>query len=328
MQSISVCIIVGALHTSLIAAAGEIEVRGLALISGSVAESEDVSGIARVGRFLAVCADEGADLNLLRRRDDGSYAVQATMTVDDGGQEIDMEGLAADGNTLYVIGSHSRARDQVRAGLTRQENHERLAEIDRRRESEQLFRIQFSDDGDAEAIEPISLDDLIQADSILGPFRQVPSKENGVDIEGLTVRDGELYVGFRGPVLRDNFVPVMVFEFESPADYDLRFVQLGGHGIRGMATVSNGFLLIGGPVGDGDGTFELYHWNGDDSVPDEGEVPGRVTKLGRLPLPDDAEDAKPEGIELLEEADEHYDVLVVYDGVENGAPVVLRVSKQ
>ena len=88
------------------------------------------------------------------------------------------------------------------------------------------------------------------------------SKENGVHIEGIAVKGGVLYLGFRDPVFRDTYVPVMTRKFDDPADtHDLLFVRLGGRGLRSLACVSDGFLNIAGPVGDGPGSYQLYHWD-------------------------------------------------------------------
>jgi Protein of unknown function (DUF3616) len=95
------------------------------------------------------------------------------------------------------------------------------------------------------------LQGILKGDKILGPFTKIPSKENGTDIEGIAVKDETLFLGFRGPVRRENFVPVMVLQLDRPEDYELRFVNLDGHGIRDITAVENGFLIIGGPVGDG-----------------------------------------------------------------------------
>ena len=40
---------------------------------------------------------------------------------------------------------------------------------------------------------------MIAKSDVLAPFTRLPAKENGVDIEGIAVRDDLLYVGFRGP---------------------------------------------------------------------------------------------------------------------------------
>src|SRR5690606_34364046 len=136
-----------------------------------------------------------------------------------------------------------------------------------------------------------------------------PSKENGIDIEGIAYRQGQLFLGFRGPVLRENFATVMVLLMDDPTSYDLRFIQLGGRGIRDLTAVSDGFLVIGGPIGDGEGTYELYWWDGEDQIPGAGAPQGKVLRLGTL-----SSSAKAEGITVLSETDTTYEVLVVYDG--------------
>ena len=64
-------------------------------------------------------------------------------------------------------------------------------------------------------------------------FGSIASKENGIDAEGLAVRDQKLYIGFRGPVLRGNFTPILRCRFGSPiTEPEVLFVSLGGRGVR------------------------------------------------------------------------------------------------
>ena len=42
----------------------------------------------------------------------------------------------------------------------------------------------------------------LRKDPVLGPFVGLPSKENGLDIEGLAVRGDTVLLGLRGPVIR------------------------------------------------------------------------------------------------------------------------------
>lgn len=54
-----------------------------------------------------------------------------------------------------------------------------------------------------------------------------------MDIEGLAVRDGYLYVGFRGPILRENWVPVLKCQFATPiTEAELMYVNLNRQGFR------------------------------------------------------------------------------------------------
>ena len=182
------------------------------------------------------------------------------------------------------------------------------------------------------SIEKASLHRFIAADQVLKLFAPIPSKENGIDIEGL-VADGQgrLFVGLRGPVLRENWVPVIVLSLKTGSalsDFttEVRYVNLGGLGIRDLARADGGLLILAGPVGDAPPQAKLFFWNGKDGVPDSGKIE-RVTLLGDIPAPDEG---KAEGIALLQEDRpdrDSWDLLVVYDGVPNGAPARFQVTK-
>jgi len=141
----------------------------------------------------------------------------------------------------------------------------------------------------------------------LKTFSEIPSKENGVDIEGIAAKGDFLYLGFRGPAFRENWVPVMKLEFEDPEDYELLYVDLGGRGIRDITSVSDGFLLIAGPIGDGSASYQLYHWDGKDMIPGKDHNPedlGKLTLLGEIAPPVSTEPparAKAEGIVLAQD---------------------------
>ncbi|MFO0119910.1 MAG: DUF3616 domain-containing protein, partial [Cyanobium sp.] len=47
-----------------------------------------------------------------------------------------------------------------------------------------------------------ALSQVLAADPLIAPFLKIPSKENGLDIEGIAARAERLLVGLRGPVLR------------------------------------------------------------------------------------------------------------------------------
>ena len=122
--------------------------------------------------------------------------------------------------------------------------------------------------GNASPVEATSLGPILDADKVLGLFRDIPSKENGVDIEGIAVDGDDLYAGFRGPVLRGNFTPVLRFRFANPSTAtELLFVDLGSLAIRDLTKVRGGFLILAGPVGDGPGGFHLFFWDGRDCLP-------------------------------------------------------------
>lgn len=181
------------------------------------------------------------------------------------------------------------------------------------------------------SIEKTSLRDVLDNTEPFKSFRDIASKENGIDVEGLSVWNKHLYAGFRGPVLRGNFVPVLRFQFSSPIlNQEVLFVEMGGRGIRDLTTVDEGLLILAGPVGDGPGSYQLYLWNGEDMVPGIGapvrkDTPGLVL-IDDLPMPEEPT-AKAEGLAIVGETIDEWEILIVFDGLKNGHATRYQVQK-
>ena len=169
---------------------------------------------------------------------------------------------------------------------------------------------------------PKSLAPAIKAHSVLNGFTELASKENGIDIEGLAVKNGRLYFGFRGPVLRDEWVPIVATTWADPTTVDVLYVQLGGRGVRDIAAVDDGFLILAGPVGDGDGSYRVYFWNGKDQMSG-----GNGAKPQRLAEFSDLDGGKPEGLAVLNSSGKTYQILVVCDGLPKGGPTKWMLSR-
>jgi len=313
---------------------------------GGVKAPEDISAIGKLGALLVIGADEavGEDENqniiqFMEQAGDNSYKVSKDLLLfegnEDDGMEMDIEGIAVSGDLIYVIGSHSAKRTRIKESEKYETNREALRddEISPEKNRGWLYRAEINDDSDDQDVDGISLRDIIKDDDVLKTFFGLPSKENGVDIEGIGAKGDSLYLGFRGPVLRGNWAPVMKLEFEDPEKYELLFVNLGGRGIRGITSVSDGFLLIAGPVGDGPTSYELYHWDGKDMIPGEDRDPkdvGKLILLGEIEPPmsvDPPARAKAEGIVNLLQQGAEYDLIVVYDSGAKGAAQRFRVMK-
>lgn len=310
---------------------------------------DNVSAVAVNDGLLVVGADEGADV-LVFIGDAGGLEYQEVDTCvpldgrecgsERNGAEVDIEGIAWGKKHLYVVGSHSRARKKAEADKTPKQNRERLETVKIGPSREQLFRFKLDGSGKLDGkVKRISLRNLFANHPILAMFQTIPSKENGLDIEGLAVgkdEDGEeaLYLGFRGPVLRGNHAMVMVLEFDDGKFKDkkikdgpaLYFLNLGGRGIRGIAEAGgDGFLILGGPVGDAEADdpatrYAVYLWDGKSS--DLATKPRKP--LCHVPDPGAA---KAEGIEVLNKdrsAVQVYRLLVVYDGVAQGGPRIFE----
>jgi hypothetical protein len=289
-------------------------------------KNENISAIEVVRDLLIVGADEGNKIKVLKHNGEGYVVVRSIPLSND--KEIDIEGIACEGDTVYVVGSHSYKREQVKPNQSYEQNRKAIETVLPEPQRDQLFRFNLNADS---TIEKTSLRPIIERNDSNNPLRlfsRIPSKENGVDIEGVAVLGGLLYVGFRGPVLRDNWAPILKCKFAQPiTQADLVFVNLGGRGVRDLTCVKDGFLILAGPVGDGPGSYQVYFWDGEDCLTGNrtsGNV-GRIDLLGELPM---YENAKAEGIALLKESNSEYEVMIVFDGVKNGSPGSFRVIKK
>jgi hypothetical protein len=286
-------------------------------------KNKNISAIEVVGDLLIVGADEGNKIKILKYNGK-AYEVERNISLSND-KEIDIEGIACEDSIVYVVGSHSYKREKIDSDQSYEQNQKTMETVLPDSQRDRLFRFDFSADS---VIEQTSLRSIINSNHILKLFSKVPSKENGVDIEGIAVRNGLLYVGCRGPVLRDNWVPILKCQFAKLiTQADLVFVNLGGRGIRDLTRVTNGFLILAGPVGDGPGSYQTYFWDGEDCLPgirSSGKI-GQIELLGEIPVD---KNAKAEGIALLKESNSDYEVLIVFDGVENGAPTRFQITKK
>jgi uncharacterized protein DUF3616 len=334
----AICGIAAAVLISRACVAQDLAPLGRVEFVGDIRAPEDLSAIAQVGSFLLIASDEAAGmdrsenfLQVLKQVGINRYAVHRDILLYKGGKddEVDIEGIAVDGNTVFVVGSHSSLRKRLGPDKKYQTNRSRFLdrEIGTQNSRDRLFRLTVDSEGKGSKIEFTNLGDIIKGDPVLKTFSQIPGKENGVDIEGIAVKEKWLYAGFRSPVFRGNYVPVMKFQFHAPRDYELLYVNLGGRGIRDITAVSDGFLIVAGPSGDMEGSFQLYHWDGRDVIPGNDRHArdiGTVKLLGGIPLP---KNGKAEGVVVLEELPTSYEVVIVYDGVSGGDPQRFRAAK-
>ncbi len=323
-------------------AAAEVQLPADVVFRGEIRFPDNLSAVGLVagGRFLVVAADEGPVVQVLKRTGPDEYTLHETIPLVDGAKdddEIDIEGIACSESTVYAIGSHSRKRSLLKPDKTQKANRKRLAENLREPLREKVFRFELDAAGRlASPIRSTSLRPRLENDELLAPFLAIPGKENGIDIEGIALAPDGLVAAFRSPVFREGFAPVLFFAFDRPEAGRLTLVHLGGRGIRDILRVSDGYLLIGGPVNDEPVSFELYHWDGRDGIPGKDvDLTASVKPLGTIPspqrfppasilalpdkppagIPPPQPVAKPEGVVVLAESPEHYELLIVFDGL-------------
>jgi hypothetical protein len=236
----------------------------------------NLSAVAAADEFLWTASDEMRTIECLARYRDG-YRLHTQVSLDElfpglpggeAGHEADIEALDVSDGRLWVCGSHS---------LTRR-SHQKKASggvdpvIHKRPSRRLLGALTLSRDGSGvtgpgHALpfrDAGSLRAVLGARPHIAPFMELPSKENGLDIEGLTVFRKKLYVGLRGPVV-DNVA--IIAELRLTAKFTvaqtsvfLHFIDLDGLGVRDLARSKDGILIVAGPVSGANGPFALLRW--------------------------------------------------------------------
>lgn len=187
---------------------------------------------------------------------------------------MDIEGPDRQGGYLWLTGSHSRTRKRVERDDDDANAVENLGKVRDRPNRHVIVRlsvVEAVDGGPApirltssppgEAIRAAALvGDLtarLTADPHVGPFVAIPSKDNGLDIEGLVaLDDGHVLLGLRGPVLRGWAVVidvVLIAKAQDPArltleSYHLSFLDLDGLGVRDLCRAGVDVFVLAGPT--------------------------------------------------------------------------------
>lgn len=271
--------------------------------------------------------------------------------------EADLEGLDYKDGYLWLVGSHSLTRKKADKKSV-EKNFERLAEVKREGNRYLLARIPLVEqngtvtlakeaDHNGKKLTAAQLpgndqgNELTQAlaqDPHLQSFLQIPSKENGFDIEGLAVGENQrLFVGLRGPVLR-GWAVILELQAETneanPAELGLKainpnnpynpeyptyrkhFLDLGGLGIRDLCVHGSDLLILAGPTMALDGPVAIFRWRGGARPEGESVVSGEALSPDVVNVPYGRGKDHAEGLTLFSpDGHEPDTVLVVYDAV-------------
>jgi hypothetical protein len=160
----------------------------------------------------------------------------------------------------------------------------------------------------------------LRRDAYLGPACGIPSKENGLDIEGLAVSGDRLFLGLRGPVLRGRALILELQWEDTGRDLIMKslkrhFLDLRGLGVRDLMIVDRDMYVLAGPTMTLDGPVHLFRWRNALGVAGEAFVERAVLKKPVLEVPfgDGVDHA--EGMTMLPEtakkAKKH--IMVCYD---------------
>lgn len=339
----------------------------------------ELSALALAGDSLFVASDESSSIERLTRVTTGhdgrkrggngltlaahrSFPLADFVDLPGGAEaEVDVEGLAEHGGYLWLVGSHSMKRGNAKPdGKNAARQIEKLARVTRDPNRYLLARIPLVPDADggtalareaADGARPRTaarvmggdagsvLLDALRDDPHVGPYVQLPGKDNGLDVEGLTVVGSRFYIGLRGPVLR-GWAIVLEIEPEdaAPGLLGLRasngsgrtirkhFLDLRGMGVRDLTTAPDGdVLVLAGPTMELAGDAAVFRWRPakghDDVLVSREELP-KVLDLPYGRGEDEGVD-HPEGLAVLQPDGGATSLLVAYD-----APRADRVKEE
>ena len=255
-----------------------------------------------------------APINRSTYGDHKDFALHEIFKLPEQDQEIDIEGLCYDGGYLWTVGSHSQKRKRPK-GKQATKDLDRLAEVVIEPNRYFLGRVPVANGAIAQEIDdrraaclPMDTDgnnpimEALAEDRHLGTYlnHPIPSKENGLDIEGLAVRGNRVWLGLRGPVLRGwAIILELAIEVEddgmlslntlpkSDRVYRKHILELGGLGIRDLCWYGDDLLVLAGPTMAADGPLSVYRWHLPDEDEDDTLQPAdgdRLKRWMRLPV--------------------------------------------
>jgi hypothetical protein len=168
----------------------------------------------------------------------------------------------------------------------------------------------------------IALRGALRKAEFVGPYAEKPLNANGVNIEGVALDGSRIYFGFRGPVLEGQaFILDAAIDGLfglKPLDAKVHKLALGKEtGIRDLARVNDGLLVLSGAANDQVITPAVFRWD---------PRSGALKKLGDLG--DTPFGAKAETLLVLAQEPQGYRVLVMYDGPADGRPTEYWLPRQ
>lgn len=241
-------------------------------------------------------------------------------------RELDLEAVAAVEGDYVVVGSHALRR---KSDFAAQDPYQPTR-----------FAIYRLPDDEPQT----ALDAALPQHPALDDFYRRALTYNGLNVEGLGYRNGELFVGFRAPVWTgevlsqsENFDQAYILQIDAKVaggqdagPGTLHAVTLSnGEGIRAIDEVQDGLLLLTGPaapdptepinIDRGTGLGGVYAIPTNQPYRVMRWAPGEGTAI-ELAVLDPRAEEKPEGLVVLEETADAVKVLVIHDTGLCGSP--------
>jgi len=281
-------------------------------------------------RFLVVVSDEGHEFGVVRLgapergklydlAELSSPGVDVSLPGAGTKVEIDFEAVASERERVLLVGSASLKRKQPKGDSA---DSSKLAEVvpasgPGRHFSDFVYELRAEKHGgdfpEFTLVGARDLREILLGLPLLSSFREIPSKDNGIDIEGAVAHGGFYYFGLRGPVLRGRALIARTrSDFSEP---ELFAFDLGGLGVRALTVVATppaarGVYILAGPTMPTKTDFSLYRWADFDRA--QKEDGAKVTLVGSVPSKGDLH---PEALFALDGS-----ICTVSDGDPGGGP--------
>ena len=260
-------------------------------------------------------------------------------------EEADIEGMDYNDGYLWLIGSHSLKRKKLDSKDSEEDNLKNLSKVSSDGNRFLLARIPLVKEGETYTLKDKAeehgkiriaaqlgggakgndLTDALRKDDHLKMFLDIPSKDNGFDIEGLAVAGNVVFIGLRGPVLRgwatilelelkevnENLHPVLKLK-----SIKKHFLQLGGLGIRDLSVQGSDILILAGPTMDLDGPVTIFRWTNGVHAKDNSFIfRDKLVKVSDVPYGQGDDHAEGMSLFTSDGGNNPDSILVVYDSV-------------
>jgi Protein of unknown function (DUF3616) len=296
-------------------------------------------------RLCLAVFDEGAEARHLTINDEAYVPDNEAVVLRSGNIELDAEAAATDGVFYYVAGSHSAKRNDC--ANNRESRHVIRLRVDPKSgralrnlrgalvgyaDTDSLWRIMSS---------LPELKDHVGDSMCPGtePPRDAPqlTGKRGVNIEGLAVKNGRLFFGFRGPA-EDGKAHILAVNADGLfSGKDVRptrvSVNVGkGRAIRDLLAVSDGVLVLAGPDDDDKNAsvgWIVSRWDGQETRDDSGQIKALAyLDLSNVKLHSCDHEPRPEALAITaDKFGEPYQALVFSDGMCDGGPLRFTIPR-
>jgi hypothetical protein len=262
--------------------------------------------------------------------DGATLSPRELIRLSDADNDPDAEGVAYAEGYFYVTGSHGRGRHGNKSGKSSYAVFrfpvDRATgvppfEVTEKKvagkvESSKRLRKVIKDACVARGNQP--------EDCSIAKFYNKPLAKGGVNIEGIAVKDGRMHFGLRGPSRHGRAYLLSVDAeamFIKHADLKSKATSLplGKHtGIRDLAAVSDGILVLAGPTREENVPYAVWLWDG---------VGNNARQLATLDLTGKRGKGKAEILLPLAADSSNIRVLVMFDGIANGGAISFKIPR-